>query len=81
VIHSLLIYPPTSDVPSLSDEKTSDMTAACAAYFAGVTACGKTSREVPIQVIDGTQSPTQRFVHARRFAVPISELQIIELAT
>jgi len=32
-------YPATSAVPSLSEEKTSDITAACAAYFAGVTAC------------------------------------------
>jgi hypothetical protein len=32
-------YPATSAAPDLSEEKTSDITAACAACFAGVTAC------------------------------------------
>jgi hypothetical protein len=32
-------YPATSAPPSLSEEKTSDITAACAACFAGVIAC------------------------------------------
>ena len=34
-------YPATRVAPSSSEEKTSDITAACAACFAGVTACGK----------------------------------------
>jgi hypothetical protein len=34
-------YPATRVAPSSSEEKTSDITAACAACFAGVTACVK----------------------------------------
>jgi hypothetical protein len=36
---SAVSYPATTAPPDLSEEKTSDITAACAAYFAGVTAC------------------------------------------